>query len=150
MGRCASSPGGGCLILMALCAGLSACGGGSGPSAVAGGTTSSSSGASSSSGTGSGWIAGVYQPSSHFAAQCQSPRSGIDPASGRSYPDVQGTTLDENNWLRSWTNELYLWYSEVPDLNPSLYSTTAAYFPLLKTSAVTSTGHPKDRFHFTY
>lgn len=61
-----------------------------------------------------------------------------------------GTTTDENNWLRSWTNELYLWYSEVPDLDPGAYSTTAAYFPLLKTSALTSTGHPKDKFHFTY
>jgi len=65
------------------------------------------------------------------------------------YPDVQGTTLDENNFLRSWTNELYLWYSEVPDVDPSTYSTTAAYFAVLKTPETTSTGAPKDRFHFT-
>jgi carboxyl-terminal processing protease len=151
MDRSAFFPSSCSLVLMALLVGLSACGGGgSGSPVVTGGTTSSSSGASSSGGTGSGWVAGVYQPSSHFAAQCQLPRSGVDPATGGNYPDVQGTTFDENNWLRSWTNQLYLWYSEVPDIDPGLYSTTAAYFPLLKTSAVTSTGQPKDRFHFTY
>ena len=65
------------------------------------------------------------------------------------YPDVSGTSVDENNWLRSWTNELYLWYREVPDPNPASY-TTAQYFPLLKSSAVTASGAPKDKFHFTY
>ena len=67
------------------------------------------------------WTAGVFQPSSHFAALCQNPRSGNDPISGNAYPDAQGTTLDENNWLRSWSNELYLWYSEIPDMNPATY-----------------------------
>jgi hypothetical protein len=65
------------------------------------------------------------------------------------YPDVRGTAVDENNWLRSWTSELYLWYREVPDLDPSSYS-TARYFPLLKTSATTASGSLKDKFHFTY
>ena len=75
---------------------------------------------------------------------------GTDPSTGKAYPDMQGSATDENNWLRSWTNELYLWYSEVPDLDPGAYATTAAYFPLLKTSKLTSTGHAKDHFHFTY
>ncbi len=60
-----------------------------------------------------------------------------------------GSATDENNWLRSWTNDLYLWYSEVPDLDPANY-TTAAYFPLLKTSGTDALGQPKDKFHFTY
>jgi carboxyl-terminal processing protease len=115
-----------------------------------GGGSSAGSGSNTSITTGDGWVAGVYQPSAHFAAQCQAPRTGTDPATAKAYPDVQGSTTDENNWLRSWTNELYLWYSEVPDLDPGAYSTTAAYFPLLKTSELTSTGHAKDRFHFTY
>src|ERR1700693_3958751 len=115
-------------------AGLSACGGGSG----------------SSSPPPPSWTAGVFQPSSHYVAQCHAPRSGKDPITGMAYPDMQGTTLDENNWLRSWTNELYLWYLEVPDQDPGLFSTTAAYFDVLKTPATTSTGKPKDRFHFTY
>ncbi len=118
----------------ALFALLSACGGGGGGSGAGG----------------DGWVAGVYQPSSRFAAKCQVPRTGYDPVTGALFPDVQGSTLDENNWLRSWTNELYLWYREVPDIDPGKYATTAAYFPLLKTAALTSTGRPKDRFHFTY
>jgi carboxyl-terminal processing protease len=97
-----------------------------------------------------GWTAGVFQPESHFANQCAQPRSGVDPYTNQPYPDVQGTTTDENNWLRSWSNDLYLWYSEVPDLNPANYTTTAAYFPLLKTSATDAAGQPKDKFHFTY
>jgi hypothetical protein len=52
----------------------------------------------------------------------------------------------ENNFLRSWTNELYLWYREVPDLDPASYA-TADDFNLLKTSATTSSGNAKDRFH---
>ncbi len=100
--------------------------------------------------SGDGWIAGLYQPSGHYVALCQNPRFGNDPVTGVAYPDRRGTTLDENNWLRSWTNELYLWYSEVPDLDPGAYTSTADYFFLLKTSALTSTGHAKDRFHFTY
>jgi hypothetical protein len=91
----------------------------------------------------------VFPSSGTFINQCATPRTGIDPATGRRYPDVQGSTLAENNFLRSWTNELYLWYSEVPDLDPALY-TTANYFPLLKTSATTASGSAKDKFHFTY
>jgi len=93
---------------------------------------------------------GVFPPSASFAARCAVPRTGTDPLTGQPYPDVMGSTLLENNWLRSWTNELYLWYNEVPDLDPGATPTTAAYFDLLKTSAITASGHPKDKFHFTY
>ena len=96
------------------------------------------------------YMPGVFLPSTSFAAHCAVPRSGTDPFTGRPYPDVMGSTLAENNWLRSWTNELYLWYREVPDLNPANTATTAAYFDLLKTSAITASGQPKDKFHFTY
>lgn len=133
---------------------LQACGGGGGGTASNAGTNNNGGGSGSSGGTGGSgsvsWTQGVYQPSSSLAARCQSPRSGVDPTTHQAYPDVAGTVADENNWLRSWTHELYLWYSEVPDLNPSLYSTTASYFDLQKTSAMTPTNHPKDRFHFTY
>jgi carboxyl-terminal processing protease len=124
---------------------LAACGGGSG----AGSGTGNVTGSNGTSLGSPAWTAGVYQPSSRYQARCASPRSGVDPFSGQAYPDIQGATVDENNWLRSWTNELYLWYREVPDLNPAAYATTGAYFDVLKTSATTSTGHPKDRFHFT-
>jgi C-terminal processing protease CtpA/Prc len=61
---------------------------------------------------------------------------------------MQSSVTSENNWLRSWTNDLYLWYSEVPDLNPASYGTDA-YFELLKTTQITPSGADKDRFHFT-
>lgn len=102
-----------------------------------------------SGGSADGWTPGVFQPSSKFAALCQSPRTGTDSFTGRAYPDRQGSTLDENNWLRSWTHELYLWYDEVQDADPGL-STTPNYFQLMKTMQTTSSGAPKDRFHFTY
>ncbi len=131
-----------------LALGLTACGGGgSGGGSVAGG---SSSGTGSSGGTsGTAYVPGQYLAASEFAAKCASPRSGTDPVTHVVYPDVQGTATDENNYLRSWTHQLYLWFDQVPDLDPSLY-TTAAYFPLLKTSATTASGAPVDKFHFTY
>ncbi len=95
------------------------------------------------------WTQGVFPTSGTFAAQCAAPRSGTDPTTGAAFRDRQGSTLAENNFLRSWTNELYLWYAEVPDQNPAS-RTTAEYFRLLKTSATTPSGNPKDRFHFTY
>jgi hypothetical protein len=90
----------------------------------------------------------VFPPSANFKNQCASPRTGSSAVTGDPFPDRAGTVLTENNFLRSWTNELYLWYSEVPDLNPELY-TTAAYFDLLKTPLKTASGADKDKFHFT-
>jgi len=128
-------------LILFILADVTGCGGGGG-SYGGGGSTMTTGG-------GTAWTAGVFQPEAHFAAQCAAPRSGTDPATGKPYPDVAGSATDENNWLRSWTNDLYLWYSEVPDLDPANY-TTAAYFPLLKTSGTDSLGQPKDKFHFTY
>src|SRR5688500_7778236 len=68
---------------------------------------------------------GVYPASSNFEAQCAAPRSGVSPVTGDAYNDGPGSTVAENNWLRSWTNELYLWYREVPDIDPNDYSTRA-------------------------
>ena len=84
----------------------------------------------------------MFQPSSNFAAQCASPRAGTN--------DRTGSVLTENHWLRSWTNELYLWYDEVTDSNPANTTSTLAYFDLLKTNATTASNAPKDKFHFTY
>jgi carboxyl-terminal processing protease len=120
---------------------LAGCGGGS-----SGGASSTTSGTGTTTST---YVAGQYLAASKYAAQCADPRTGVDPVTNVTYPDVQGTAIDENNYLRSWTHQLYLWFSDVPDLDPSLY-TTVDYFPLLKTSAVTASGAAVDRFHFTY
>lgn len=103
-----------------------------------------------SAGRGGGqWEAGVFEPATSFQARCESPRSGTNPATNQSYPDVQGTTTDENNFLRSYSNETYLWYDEIPDEDPGQLSDPLAYFDLLKTTALTPSGRAKDRFHFT-
>jgi hypothetical protein len=96
------------------------------------------------------WVQGQFADESTFAALCVSPRTGIDPGTAKAYPDAQGTLLDELNWLRSWTNDLYLWFDEVQDQNPANFTTDASYFAVLKTTATTASGSPKDKFHFTY
>lgn len=94
------------------------------------------------------WQAGVYEPESEFINQCVAPRSGIDPFSGNAYPDEQGTAMDEKLWMRSWTNDTYLWYDEVEDNDPANF-TIAGYFDQLKTTELTPTGTLKDNFHFS-
>ena len=119
--------------------------------AVVAGSWACGSGGDGGSPTGpSSWTAGQFQSASTFAAQCASPRTGTDPTTGKAFADKSGSTLAENNWLRAWTHDLYLWYREVPDQNPASFSTTADYFNALKTSATTPSGKPKDKFHFTF
>lgn len=80
---------------------------------------------------------------------CEHPRTGLQP-NGLPWYDVQGTLNDELKWLRAFIDDSYLWYKEVPALNPAAYSNTLDYFAVLKTPAVTASGRAKDRFHFTY
>ena len=97
-----------------------------------------------------GFQPGIFLDANTFLAQCQAPRTGINPATGQAYPDVQGTTTDENNFLRSYSNDTYLWYSEITDQDPSLFDDTLVYFDELVTTATTPSGQPKDKFHFTF
>ena len=92
---------------------------------------------------------GSYADASTFAARCENPRTFTD-IDGNPYPDQQGSILFENHFLRSWSNDTYLWYSELPDLDPGNYDDPLDYFDLLKTEELTTSGNPKDRFHFTY
>jgi hypothetical protein len=137
------------LIMAPLLAALALAGCGGGGSVAQSAAASSAAGSVGSSGSTDTYVPGQYLAAADYAAKCANPRSGVDPVTNVPYPDVQGTATDENNFLRSWTHQLYLWFADVPDLDPSQY-TTVNYFPLLKTSAVTSTGAPVDRFHFTY
>jgi hypothetical protein len=91
----------------------------------------------------------VFLDASTFRNQCQNPRSGTDPATNQPYLDVQGTTLDENNFLRSYSDDTYLWYSEIVDQDPGGFNDPLVYFDELRTVAVTPSGQPKDKFHFT-
>ena len=58
-----------------------------------------------------------------IAAKCATPRTGIDPLTGQAYPDKKATLNDEQSWLKAWTDDTYLWYSEVPPVNAAQYST---------------------------
>jgi len=119
------------LPLALTCAVLAACGGGGG-----GGNPPANS-------------AGIA-PSSSVAGLCANPRSGTDPATGRAFTDRAGSLDTEKSWVRSWIDETYLWYDEVPvDLKASDYGTPQAFFAGLKTPLKTASGLSKDRFHFT-
>jgi carboxyl-terminal processing protease len=85
-----------------------------------------------------------------FAARCVTPRTGTDPETNQPYRDVQGTLRDELDWLRAWTNDLYLWYREVPANDPAKFTSALDYFAVLKTPAKTASGKDRDQFHFTY
>jgi len=95
-------------------------------------------------------FSGVFLDAATFAQRCQLPRTGTNPATSQPYPDIQGTTEVENNFLRSYSNDTYLWYDEIVDRDPGLYNNPLAYFDLLKTTAITPSGQDKDKFHFTF
>src|SRR5689334_7256349 len=125
-------------LLLPIVVAMASCGGGGGSGSGGSGGGFGSSGGGSST----GWTSGVFQPSANFDGMCVNPRAGTS--------DRQGSRADENNWLRSWTNELYLSYGEVTDRNPALYNSSLDYFDVLKTQATTASGADKDKFHFTY
>ncbi|MXZ13851.1 MAG: peptidase [Candidatus Dadabacteria bacterium] len=85
----------------------------------------------------------LFLPSDIFADTC----ADLSKAHFKSISS-QGIYADENNWLRSWSHETYLWYDEIIDQDPSCCS-TPVYFDLMKTFETNASGAPKDRFHFT-
>jgi C-terminal processing protease CtpA/Prc len=93
------------------------------------------------------WIAGQFSDDSVYKNLCAVPRIVPD-SNGDSFLDALGTAMHEKMWLRSWTNDTYLWYREVDDNNPALFS-VANYFNQLKTNEPTTSGSFKDNFHFT-
>jgi len=98
-----------------------------------------------------GWQQGVFLDASTFADMCNAPRAGNDPTNNnRPYPDIQGTILDENNFLRSFSDDTYLWYDEITDRDPAGFNDPLAYFAQLKTFATLPSGREKDpdSFHF--
>ncbi|MEM7739684.1 MAG: S41 family peptidase [Pseudomonadota bacterium] len=131
--------------ILAAVIGIAGCdtGGGGGGTVNAGGSSGGSSG-----GSGPTWTPGLYEPASTYIAQCENPRSGFD-IEGNPFPDQPGSTTIENFWLRSWTDETYLWNDEVPDLNPASFSNRVNYFNQLKTSAIEPSGEERDDFHFS-
>ena len=87
------------------------------------------------------WEPGVFEEYQNLSQICESPRPS----------DLLGTISDENNWIRSWSNDTYLWYDELPDINPSSVENNIDYFNLMKTNGLTPTGKFKDPpgYHYT-
>ena len=80
-------------------------------------------------------------PSSTLKNQCLKPRSGTS--------DLQGTMANEKAYLRSFTDETYLWYKDIPNVDPLNYADPQKYFLALKTPAKTASGKDLDRFHWS-
>jgi C-terminal processing protease CtpA/Prc len=109
---------------------LVGCGGGGG-----GGGSSVSDPATSNAGT-------SFAPSRSLANLCASPRPNT--------ADRPGGIAQEKAYLRSFIDETYLWYRDIPSILVVADSATPqAYFDILKTSAKTSTGVAVDQFHWS-
>ena len=97
--------------------------------------------------------------SAPLAQRCEAPRSGSDPFNNnRPYPDQAGSLAIEQQWLRTYMGEVYLWPNEISPANPADYnlnnhSSPAAamngYFRDLLTDRRSRNNLPKDRFSFT-
>jgi len=111
-------------------------------------SSSKSSSSSSSANTDLTWSKGVFGAPDDYRSKCEAPRSGIAPHNNQPYPDQAGSSTHENFFLRSLTHNYYLWYDEVVDIDPALYS-TPDYFARMKTTQKTPTGTPKDQFHWS-
>ncbi|HSX50563.1 MAG TPA: S41 family peptidase [Cellvibrio sp.] len=119
---------------------LSACGGGGGEGENKKGIFTD--------GNSTGWTAGVYKPSGDFENYCAAPRTGVSKITGVPFPDKKGTSLQEKHFLRSWSYETYLWFEDLPDLNPSVSLIPQDYFMELVSDKKTASGSFKDNFHF--
>ncbi len=58
------------------------------------------------------------------------------------------TLSGQQQFTRSYLNETYLWYQEIPNVSPSLFSSVQDYFYASLTPALESSGARKDRFSF--
>ncbi|WOT04708.1 S41 family peptidase [Shewanella youngdeokensis] len=108
---------------------LTACGGGSNDNKAGTPATGNSGGNPAMV-----WVQGQFTPYLELAGQCSANQTG--------------TTLIEKLWMRSWSNDTYLWYDEIIDRDPAPYS-VSEYFDLLITNELSDSGNAKDVFHFS-
>jgi C-terminal processing protease CtpA/Prc len=115
------------IISLSLLSILAACGGGGGNSGDSTTTPPGNSG---------------LPPSSTLANLCANPRANTS--------DRQGTIENEKSYLRSFVDETYLWYADIPsNIVAANYATPQLYFDVLKTNAKTSSGASVDQFHWS-
>lgn len=63
--------------------------------------------------------------------------------------ETQGSVENEKAWVRAFVDERYLWYKDVPVLDPKDYPSAELYFEDLKTPAKNKAGGDLDRFHWS-
>lgn len=74
---------------------------------------------------------------------------------------ASGSLSSEKAWVRSYMNGAYLWYDEMPSVDPGaaaysvdttggFYGSIDGYFRALRTPALTASDQRRDRFSFTY
>jgi hypothetical protein len=153
---------------------VSGCGGGGGGSSAPK-PAATASGSAASAPT----VVAVSDNYSALQAQCATPRPAgtVNPFTGALYGDTQGSLLTENEWIRDYVYDTYLWYADVPSVDPTTYviGATVPYVNPANNQASTETVTtnyqvvdayfnsqrsplysdanptvPKDRFHFTY
>ena len=52
----------------------------------------------------------------------------------------------QKKFVRSYMDEVYLWYNEIPEVDPAAFSTIPEYFHALRVRTLDANGQPKDRF----
>ncbi|MEL6244249.1 MAG: S41 family peptidase [Pseudomonadota bacterium] len=90
----------------------------------------------------------VFEPADQFENRCENPRTGVD-IEGNAFPDLDGSLSEELFWLRSWTEETYLWNDLLTDQDPNLFTDRLSYFDVLRTDETTASGEDLDDFHFS-
>lgn len=81
--------------------------------------------------------------------RCAVPRKGVD-AYGFAYPDLPGSLEDELIFLKSYLDDSYLWYRELPFADIDNFHSTVEFFNFYKSPALTPSGAVRDKYHFTY
>ncbi len=91
---------------------------------------------------------GTTTPANAFPPVAIVEKLCVAPRALARYGDKLGTNDQEKFWVRSYIDETYLWYDEVPNLSAANFTNANNYFASLKTSALTPSGRAKDQFHF--
>jgi carboxyl-terminal processing protease len=101
-------------------------------------------------------------PEAQVAQQCAPDNTYRADASSAT---TTGSLTTEKTWIRSYFDAAYLWYDQVPSVDPAATAYSGSmvlrdslgvplplsnYFHALKTTAVTESGARRDRFSFAY
>ncbi len=138
--------------VLCMIVGLAACSNDPNPIAGAG----AGAGAGAANGTGANGAAGA---SSQYAQKCAPANADARDTLGNLLAGyAPGTLTDEKDFVRTYMNEVYLWYSEIPGVDANreefssgtVYMALESYFEALKTPARTASGKAKDEFSFVY